>query len=259
MVKLIACDIDGTLLKSGEKKISPQVFEQIERLHNKGIVFCLASGRQYNSLLTLAGEYADRIYYLCNNGAIIYRPCSGGPVSEDVLSTTPIPRAAAEDICSYILAREGVDLNVGCANTDYVCPQFTDIDEHLTGLGYNVKKISDVSQINEDMLKITACCPDGSVNYMSEFDTKWGGSLNVSVSGHRWLDITVSNKGTGIKALCEALNISAVDVMAIGDNYNDLPMLDIVGHPVIMESAPEEIKRRYSKVCFRVQDVLAEI
>ena len=241
MVKLVACDIDGTLLKSGEKKISPKVFEQIERLYNKGLIFCLASGRQYRSLRILAETFADRIYFICNNGAIIYRPYSGSVASADVLSKTPIERDVAESICNYILSREGLDLNVGGADTDYICPQTTDLTEHLTGIGYNMRKISDLSQITEDMLKVTACCPDGAINYMREFDAKWGNGLNVSVSGQRWLDITASDKGTGIMELCKELDISRSEVMAIGDNFNDLPMLDIVGYPIIMESAAEEM------------------
>lgn len=259
MVKLIACDIDGTLLKIGEKKISPKVFEQLRRLYRKGIIFCLASGRQYKSLRTLAEEYADRIYYMCNNGAIIYGPCSGREIEADVISKTPLPREPAEKMCRYILSRQGLDLNVGCADMDYICPQTTDLTEHLTGIGYNVSRISDLSEIKEDILKVTACCPDGAINYMKEFDALWGSTFNVAVSGKRWLDITASDKGTGVKALCKALNIPLSQVMAIGDNFNDLPMLDIVGEPVVMESAAEEIKRRYKRTCASVEAVLAEL
>ncbi len=259
MVKLVACDIDGTLLRSGETEISPRVFEQIERLQRKGVVFCPASGRQYKSLRRLFAPFADKIYYMCNNGAIIYAPYPGGDTSGDVLSKTPLPREQAEQMCSYILSREGLDLVAAGANTDYICPKTTDLTEHLLGIGYNVCKISELRDIPEEMLKVTACCPDGAEKYVEEFRALWGEDFEVAVSGKRWLDITSSDKGTGISALCSVLKIPLSDVVAIGDNYNDVPMLDIVGHPVIMEGAVPEIRQRYSKRCICVEEVLAEL
>lgn len=259
MVKLVACDIDGTLLKLGQNEISPEVFKQMERLQKKGVVFCLASGRQYNSLRTLAAGFADKTYYICNNGAIIYGPYSGGDKAKDVLSVTPLQRERAELMCEYILFREGLDLAVGGVSADYIFPQTTDLFEHLHGIGYDVRKITSINEIFEDILKVTARCPDGAESYVEEFKALFGELGKVAVSGKRWLDITATDKGTGISALCKILGISLSEVMAIGDNFNDLPMLDIVGYPVIMRSAVPEIKARYAKSCAKVEDALSEL
>ena len=67
MVKLIACDIDGTLLSTSQQEISPLVFDQLGRLLEKGIVFAAASGRQYLSLRRLFAPFEDKIYYICNH------------------------------------------------------------------------------------------------------------------------------------------------------------------------------------------------
>lgn len=53
MIRLIACDIDGTLLHGAQTQIAPEVFRQIRRLSAQGVIFCPASGRQYHSLRNL--------------------------------------------------------------------------------------------------------------------------------------------------------------------------------------------------------------
>ena len=59
MIRLIASDIDGTLLHNGAAEIDPVIFEEIHRLKQKGILFCPASGRQYHSLRRLFAPAAD--------------------------------------------------------------------------------------------------------------------------------------------------------------------------------------------------------
>ncbi len=68
-IKLIACDLDGTLLHPGEREPRPEAFELIDELHRRGIVFMPASGRQYASLRYLFAPVADELAYVCENGA----------------------------------------------------------------------------------------------------------------------------------------------------------------------------------------------
>lgn len=63
--------------------------------------------------------------------------------------------------------------------------------------------------IAKDMQKVTACCHDGTTEYyVEEFKALFGEPGQFAVSGKRWLDITSSDKGTGISALCKILGIS---------------------------------------------------
>lgn len=68
-VKLVVCDVDGTLLPAGETEISRKVFEAIDLLKKKGIVFALASGRSYPELLTLFNNDSE-IIYICADGSL---------------------------------------------------------------------------------------------------------------------------------------------------------------------------------------------
>lgn len=82
-IKLIACDLDGTLLHPGEREPRSEAFELIDELHRRGIVFMPASGRQYASLRYLFAPVADELAYVCENGALVM---SGGGV---LLSSVP--------------------------------------------------------------------------------------------------------------------------------------------------------------------------
>ena len=74
MIQLIACDIDGTLLTDGAAEINPKVFCQIRRLKERNILFCPTSGRQYSSLRRLFAPIADELYFICENGALVFDP-----------------------------------------------------------------------------------------------------------------------------------------------------------------------------------------
>ncbi len=71
IVRLIASDIDGTLLVGDERKISEKVVSYIDKLHQRGVVFVAASGRQYGNLRNLFENVSDKIAYICENGAFV--------------------------------------------------------------------------------------------------------------------------------------------------------------------------------------------
>ena len=93
MVKLIASDIDGTLMSYGETSLPPALFGLIRRLRAAGVLFCPASGRQYHSLRQLFAPVADEVCFLCENGAVVFGP--GTEETAPVLSKTAMSRDEA--------------------------------------------------------------------------------------------------------------------------------------------------------------------
>ena len=71
-LRLIACDLDGTLLLHGAQSLSPVVYDLIDDLRQNGILFFAASGRQYTNLQRLFWPVRDQIGYLCENGCISF-------------------------------------------------------------------------------------------------------------------------------------------------------------------------------------------
>lgn len=252
MIKLIASDIDGTLLQNGAAEIAPEVFEEIHRLERKGILFCPASGRQYRSMRRLFAPVADKVPFLCENGAVIFAPGSPGPV----LAKIPMPRADADAICNDILAHDELDVLISGERTSYLCPKTDGYVQLIRGLGNNVAIVPRPEDVPEDIVKIAACCPSGTAPYEREFSERWGAKYHAAVAGEIWIDFTLADKGSGLAALCRALGLELGEVMAFGDNFNDLSMLQCAGYPYLMENAADGLKAMFPTRCGRVVDVL---
>ena len=254
MIRLIASDIDGTLLQGGATEIPREIFSHICRLEQKGVLFCPASGRQYASLRRLFAPVADRMPFLCENGAVVYGPGSPGPV----LSKTAMDRRLSEELCRDILALPGVEVLISGADTCYLCPKGPGIEEQIRWfLGNRTAVIPAPADVPEDIIKVSAYCPNGTLAAVqAALFPRWERYFQAAVAGEVWLDFTLSNKGTGLRQLCRALGVSLEEVMAFGDNYNDLPMLEQVGHPYLMENAAPELKARFSTRCRTVAEVL---
>lgn len=101
MIKMVCSDLDGTLLQYGKKLIEGEIFDEIRALHDRGILFCPASGRQYTSLRKLFAPVADDCIYLCENGAVVYR---GGKV----IAKTPMPRAGRRNRLGFLEQHRGL-------------------------------------------------------------------------------------------------------------------------------------------------------
>lgn len=250
-MKLIATDIDGTLLQNGETEISPRFFAAARRLLDSGTAVCAASGRQYRSLTRLFAPLADRMHFLCENGAVVYAP--GGRL----LSKTVIDRALSLALCRDILAIPGCEVLISGANMSYLCPKTEDYVNHIRYfVGNAVTILSSPREMPEDFVKISAYYLPGAEQVEPLLAPKWGNALRAAIAGSCWLDFTLADKGTGMQALYHALAIAPEDAMAFGDNYNDIPMLDSVGHPYLMRSAAAPLRQRYPNQCTRPEDVL---
>ena len=254
MTKLIATDIDGTLLTKERRQISPAFFAEARRLMDLGYAFCAASGRQYDSLRRLFAPIADEIYYLCENGAAVFGPGNPGPL----LSKTVMDRHLSLALCHEILERPDCEILISGTNMSYLCPKQPDIVDHMRYfVGNNVTILASPEEMPEDFLKISAYCRSGAASLAPIMVPRWGSHFHVAVAGIAWLDFTLADKGTGIQALCKATGIPAAQTIAFGDNYNDVPMLDLVGKPFIMESAAQPLLDRYPNHCADVPDILS--
>ena len=100
----------------------------------------------------------------------------------------------------------------------------------------------------EDFLVSNLLLPIGSMIYLLFCVSKWGWGFDKYLAE--------ANKGTGLEQLCQALDVEPEEVMAFGDNFNDLPMLEAAGCPYIMDNAAPELREKFPNHCRRVEDVL---
>jgi len=252
MIRLIASDIDGTLLPCGAAALDDSIFQEIFRLREKGILFCPASGRTHDSLLGLFSPVAKDLYYICENGAAIYGPGVPGPV----LDRTVIERSLALELSGEILADPRCDVLISGATASYVCPKWPGFAERIRALGNRVIVVPSPTDVPEEIIKVSAYCPGGVADVEPELAPRWSGRLNVAIAGDVWLDFTLADKGTALRRLCAILGVEPDEVMAFGDNYNDVSMLSAAGRPYIMSAAAAPLRRRVPGRCRSVVDVL---
>ena len=239
-IRLVCSDLDGTLLQYGKKELEGEIFDQIRALHDRGILFCPASGRQYTSLRKLFAPVADCCIFLCENGGVIYK-------DELCIAKNPMPRALAEEIAEDLWSRSDGqgEVMLSGQNTAYLMERGLGMLDRIKFIGNNYQVIQDPSEIPEDIVKVSVYLHEGVAAYADRFVPRWE-QANCAVAGPYWIDTTLANKGIGVQSICKILDFDLADVMAFGDNYNDVSMLDIVGHPYIMDGYAILVREEFS-------------
>ena len=256
MIKLIACDIDGTLLHGSETEISSAVFDEIRRVRSLGVAFCPASGRQYTSLRRLFAPVADELTYMCENGAALFGPGNPGPV----LDRVEMDRALAVRLAEDIIASPGCEVQISGTDTSYLCPKGGEIVPIMRDIvGNNVVIVPSPADVPEPIIKVAAYNPAGAEVIRGMLDARWRGHFRTAVSGACWFDFNSTDKGGGLRRLCASLSVKLEEAAAIGDSWNDVPMLDAAGAPFIMQNAEPALRARYKNTCRRVEETLRQL
>ena len=259
MIKLIASDIDGTLMPYGRTELDPRLFPIIHRLREKGVLFCPASGRQYHSLRHLFAPIANDIAFLCENGAILYG--AGTEDSAPVLSKTAMPRESALELAHDILALPaGAHIVISGANTSYLVGDEAVFQEQLVqATGNRTTLVARPEDVPEDILKVSLYRHTGSEPDADRLGPRWANVFRMALAGPGWLDFMSADKGDGLRGICAALGLTPDQVVVFGDHYNDVPMLEAAGTAYLMEGSDSALKARFPRHCSNVEDTLEEI
>lgn len=256
MIRLIASDLDGTLLQNGCRTISNRMFEIIETLYHQGVLFVAASGRQYPNLYRLFGPVSKYMAFVCENGGLVV-------YQDQVISASPMDRTLSLKLMEDIWNRDGCEILLSGQNTSYLMPKSHEyvylMKEYVKN---NVTVVDHVSSVTEDFLKVSVFEKAGiAENSGDYFISKWQDTFKCTISGHGWLDFTAPdvNKGNALKSLMNQLSIRPSEAMAFGDNYNDLEMLSLVKYGYVMENAAEAIKNQYPYHSKKVEDTIQEV
>lgn len=233
MIKLIASDIDGTLLLNGCRELSIEIIEQIERLHERGILFVAASGRQLPNLKRLFAPVQDKIAYIAENGALV-------AYQGEVLAKRPLERSIGKAILEDIRQKQNCEILLSGEHTCYLEPKSEEYVKHMKYfVKNNVTVVDNILEVSEDYLKISVYEKDGIKNCEPYFKEKWGNQVTVVTSGYAWLDMIALNvnKGNALLMLLKKLGISREETAAFGDHYNDIEMLQTAGSGYAVNSA----------------------
>ncbi len=205
MLRLVFCDIDGTLLPAGQTALSVACKDTLRRLTDRGITVVLASGRPYGDVRALCGELAHRLRFICLDGALTRD-------AHCVLHKRPLPRAAAT-----ALLHDYPNAVVHGRETVYV----------LGDAPADGRRVSSPLAIGEPFLKLgiyAPYAPPASTNYRTAYAER----------GLTELVAPCAHKGNAALTLMQKLGISPDEAVAFGDGDNDRSLLSAVGHPYRM-------------------------
>lgn len=239
MIKLIASDLDGTLLLNGSQTLPPETCEQIKKLKEKGIIFVAASGRQYANLRRLFAPVQDDIAYICENGCLVF-------YQGKMLYKAEMDYTLGQEMLRTIMEQETAEALLSGENTSYIQPKKDSYRVLLQDVvKNNVTVTEDILDTPEAYFKISLYEEKGLEVTQNFWKEKFGGRAAVVTSGNDWLDMMPYgvNKGHALDVLLKHLQIDPSECLAFGDQQNDIEMLTIAGYGCAMEGAQEEVKK----------------
>lgn len=247
MVKLIVADLDGTLLGSDHRTISPRTKEALHNAKSKGVSIAIGSGRTYSLLGNVLSQTSDIDYLLMSNGAAFMDLESK---KQSTLGGIPYEKWSA--LCK-ILRKHRTVFEVYCDGKSYIEKDSWGRMDLNTLPGNFVKEIMDsMTVVNslEDFLgeqelekiDVISTPPEEIESMSQEIESMDSFACSSSIPGNLEINRKGVNKGEGIRELCRLLGISTEEVMAFGDASNDREMLQVAGYSVAMGNADEDLK-----------------
>ena len=242
-IRLIAADMDGTLLDDHDE-LPGDLWSLVHELSRQGIVFCPASGRQYDNLLERFRDVADDVVFIAENGTYVVR--GGREISSDTLAPEVVRRVVAE---MRGLRASGVDVGVvvcakGSAYIERTDGPFrAEVDKYYARLDV----VTDLLAVPlNDVLKVAVFDFGSAEQTTAPALAHLRGTQQVVVSGEHWVDVMnlTANKGEGIRALQRALGVTPAQTMVFGDFLNDLEMMDAAKYPFAMDNAHPALRER---------------
>lgn len=244
MVRLIASDLDGTLLPP-TKILPADTFETIEKLYGKGVLFVVASGRQLPNLKRMFAPVLGKIAIIAENGGLVWY---GGKI----IFSDPTPTDGV--LYALDIIRQERDLYPllscdDCAYYESGYPPFVSTLLKSYSSTQAVESLDGVAR-EKTVLKISVwddrpCAEHGGVILPQKIK-----GLRAMISGYDWLDVSApdANKGKALCALTDLLGIDRKDCVAFGDHMNDYEMLRAVGKAYVPANAFGPLKERLGEV-----------
>lgn len=245
MIKLIAIDMDGTLLNS-KKELLEETKQYFKNFHNKNTetLLVLCTGRPKSGIrpyLKDLGYLEENHYVISQNGANIYESQTGKRVMDAFVDSKAIQK--------WIELGKTHGISVMGAGVDY----YYSFDEEPTEwMEYDVKivsgklkRITTEESLSTDFYKLLLL---GDEEQLNEFETiipqEWRNEFYVVRSQKYLIEVLTKgvNKAFGLEKLAKELNIQPSEIAAIGDAANDIEMLEYAGLTIAMGNASEEVK-----------------
>lgn len=250
--KLIALDIDGTLLTT-RGEITPRTSQAINKARELGVQVVLVTGRRFSSARELVLRLELDIPLVSHNGAL-----TKNIETLEVVDFHPLDDGIAREVISF--GREhGVDMicnddphGLGTMVIEGISPENKAMHRYLNLYRSSVVEVPDLlGYVQSPPIQLTV---SGRCDPTEEFEIKLraatAGRVQIFKTRYRSYDLTIldvlsmtASKGESLATIATRHGIAREEIMAVGDNHNDLTMLRYAGLGVVMGNAEDELKQ----------------
>jgi Cof subfamily protein (haloacid dehalogenase superfamily) len=251
-IRLIAIDIDGTLLNS-RVELSDENRDALRRAHEAGIEIVLGTGRRHDFAMPIAGSLGFDLWLFSSNGAVTRSTrgetfhCDFWPMATAIKFAQALRKYRNYMVLTF--DRPGMGAIV-CENHDQL---YGVIQRWMEKNARFIQYVSPIENaLTEDPIQAMVCGPVelmdqaqmelAALDFRREFT-----ALRTQYDFRDLCIVDILNagcsKGHALERWAKHRGFDRDQVMAIGDNYNDVEMLTFAGHPVIMGNACEELKQ----------------
>ena len=245
MIKLITIDVDGTLV-SPLKRLSKENIIAIDRARDMGVHIALASGRPYHSMeryIKKLGLDRKGHFTVCQNGSYIFDNAIGKPIGgnfqtikdlkrlDNLMADFNVEVSAMDDMGFYTRHKNPniytkIDALINKLKLEQIDYDRVTDDKHF-GRFLILGSKSTIDEVLKNMPK----------EVLEDYYAVQTAPFLIEVMNKK------ANKGHAVKLMAEMLDINPDEIMSIGNEKNDIPMLEQTGFPVAMENAVDELKK----------------
>ena len=252
-IRVIATDMDGTLLDTKGQLELPRLEKILDKLDQCDIRFVIATGNEVHRMRQLLGHLAERVVLVVANGARIFE-------NNELIQAQTWDDAIVDRALAHFKGRECQDqfvvtaMNGGFVKEGTV---FTELDKFMTPemIEKLYQRLNFVDEFDSSLfcgvLKMSMVVGEERLDsVLQEINDLFDGHVRAVSSGYGCIDILQDgiHKAWGLVELLKRWNLKAEQIMAFGDSENDIEMLELAGISYAMENAEVAVKRVATKV-----------
>ncbi len=250
-IRLLALDIDGTLLNP-RGEVTPRTREALDEVQRRGILVALVTGRRFSSARPVVEDLGLKVPLVSHNGAL-----TKNVSTLDTIGFHPLEMTTARQVVTIGRAY-GIDMiccddphGVGVMVIERISPENGPLHRYLDRYQDSVREVDDLLEYLDHapiQIMFSGRC-DPLDEFADHLEGELDGRLQLFKTRYRSVDLTIldainagASKGESVSQIAVRYGIGDSQIMAIGDNHNDLTMLRRAGVGVVMANAEDELK-----------------
>jgi Cof subfamily protein (haloacid dehalogenase superfamily) len=238
--RLVAFDVDGTLV-GRDLRISPRVRDAVARMLEAGIAGCLVTGRMYRATIPFARELGLETPIICYQGAAII-----DPDTDDVIAHSALSNEVVRELVDAA-DRDSIHLQL-YRNDEYYCEARNRFSDLYASLSFAqpviVPSLREAFAYSPATKAVFIADEPVAAAYARTLAAALKGRANVTRSLPEFVEVLDPSvdKGAALRFVAGRLGVGMDETLAVGDSWNDAPLLEAAGFAVAMGSAPDELR-----------------